>query len=355
MAELAQPMVADGTVAVEGQAALAFPELVYAHFAWRKAILAGNNPVDAEKRYRTALQRFEARHGEIVNSYWCSEVESAVALTSKRPRRFSWIRSPQFAFHRLTDWVTKDEPDIAAKLHRLDELAVKASTVLTGLRQRICMQLVIASAGHLLSLVDARARHDDPILTTKALADEEERLAHIDEYYCSAANGQAQVTYFAGMAGVAAVLCGVSTFLWLVYHNRGLFGALIAGSLGALISVLQRIDDRSFELEYDVGRKYVAFLGGLRPILGAVFGLAIYLAFKSGLISLTLPGKPKSDTQFFALMVLSFIAGFNERWAQDTLAAAAKAPPRSDTATQRTSASGAPLTAEAPARPQPAE
>jgi hypothetical protein len=212
---------------------------------------------------------------------------------------------------------------------------------------------VIASAGHLLSLVDARARHDDPGNTTKALSDEEERLAHIDSYYCSAANGQAQIMYFAGMAGVAVILCGVSTFLWLVVGPRGIFAALIAGSIGAVISVLQRIDDRSFALEYDVGRKYVLFIGGLRPMLGAVFGLTIYLAFVSGLVSLGLPGHPDTNVRFYSLIVLAFIAGFNERWAQDTLAAATGSNDDRAGARSRVSPSGVPPNAEAPARPQP--
>ena len=353
MAEVVHSAVARGARdETADQAALAFPELVYAHFAWRKAVDAGNNAVDAEQRYRRALARFEGQHGQIVNSYWCSEVESAVALTAKPVRPFARLRAPRFSFHRLTDWATKDEPDIADQLHRLDELAVRASSVLTGLRQRICMQLVLASAGHLLSLVDSRARHEAPEKTAEALQDEENRLVHIDEYFESAANGQAQIMYFAGMAVVAGLLGGLSAGLWLAVGQRGLFAALIAGSLGALISVMQRIDDRSFQLEHDVGRKYVLFLGGVRPLLGAAFGLAVYLAFKSQLIALKLPGKAGpagADPRFYALVVLSFVAGFNERWAQDTLAAATG----SGGAKAKPDANDAQPNAEAPARPRP--
>ena len=48
----------------------------------------------------------------------------------------------------------KDEPEIADALHECDELAVRAAQVLRGKTLHICMQLVMASAGHLLSLVD---------------------------------------------------------------------------------------------------------------------------------------------------------------------------------------------------------
>ena len=67
-------------------------------------------------------------------------------------------RSPVFAFHRESDWATKNAPDVASELHRCDALAVRANAVLTGVRQRICLELVVSCAAHLLSLVDRRPR-----------------------------------------------------------------------------------------------------------------------------------------------------------------------------------------------------
>jgi hypothetical protein len=183
------------------------------------------------------------------------------------------------------------------------------------------MHLVMASAGHLLSLVDARAKPEDAKQTETALERERERLDHIDEYYCSAANGQAQIIYFAGMAAVAAVLIVLAIFLRFESSDRYAFGALAAGAIGAVVSVLQRINANDFGLEFDVGGRYVLFVGGLRPALGGVFGLAVYFAFTSGLVSLRLPA-PDSTKRFYAILALAFVAGFNERWAQDTLATA---------------------------------
>ena len=59
------------------------------------------------------------------------------------------------------------------------------------------------SAAHLLSFVDARAAHED---TTHVLRQETETLDETRSYYCDAANGQAQIVYFAAMAVVAAAL-----------------------------------------------------------------------------------------------------------------------------------------------------
>jgi hypothetical protein len=317
MADIAHPVAAADRAEPQPSRPVTFPELVYAHFEWRRGTTG------AEKRYRATLGAFEDQNGPIVNSYWCSEVESAVALTAK-PRRFlAWLLSPRFVFHAVTDWATKGEADIAAELHRCDELGARALSVLGGVRQRICMTLVTLSAGHLLSLVDARARHEDEKATKKGLAEEQRRLVRVESYYRAAANGQAQMVYFAGMALIAAALGVVSGLFWLDLGDRTFFGAVAAGAVGAVVSVLQRINRRHFKLEFDRGDPYVFFIGGLRPVIGAIFGLAIYFAFTSGLVALDLPGEPNSETRFRAILVLAFVAGFNERWAQDTLAQAA--------------------------------
>jgi hypothetical protein len=79
----------------------------------------------------------------------------------------------------------------------------------------------------------------------------------------------------------------------------------------------------------------VLFLGSLRPVIGAVFGMALSLAVTAKIVNL--PGVGRSETaQFAALVVTAFFAGFSERWAKDTLgsglpstrpAAAARARP----------------------------
>ena len=212
------------------------------HFDWWKALRKGTLTPAAAAEYQAARSSFEERHGEIVSAYWCSHVESAVALTHKK-RRLPWA-SPISTFHRESDWATQEAPEIAAELHHCDELAVKAKTVLTGVRQVICMQLVMACAAHLLSLVDARVTHDED-KNAEALAREQKAFAFAEEYYDDAANGQAQVSYFVGMAAVAAVI-GIGAAIWLVIDWSAPVAALVAGSLGAVVSVIQRINQGTF-------------------------------------------------------------------------------------------------------------
>jgi hypothetical protein len=325
--ELTQPLAA--TPKTETKAALrdsavashatTFAELVYAHFDWWRALRDDHVPSSTKAGYHEALTRFEARHGEIVSAYWCSHVESAVALTHKK-RTLPWA-TPVSEFHRESDWATQNSPDIARELHRCDELAVRAKTVLTGVRRLICMQLVMASAAHLLSLVDARAAHTDTAKAEAALEQERAALTETEKYYREAANGQAQIVYFVGMA-VVAIGLSVGAAIWLAIDWAAAVAALVAGALGAVVSVIQRINAGKFQLDYDVGRPYALFLGGLRPLIGGAFALAISFAFTGGLLHLPVAAGESSNDRRLALLVVSFLAGFSERWAQDTLAAA---------------------------------
>lgn len=323
MTELAQPLAAAPveTVTVSSETttdahAVSFSELVYAHFSWWSNREAAVPDETLAQRYDRARHAFELRHGEIVAAYWCSNVESAVALTEKRRAR-GWV-GPTWGFHRESDWATQSSPEVAAELHRCDELAVRANTVLTGVRQRICMQLVVASAAHLLSLVDARTSSADEATTSAALVQERSAIAEAEKYYKGAANGQAQMVYFGGMAAVAIVLSIIAA-IWLSITWAIPLAAMIAGAIGAVVSVIQRINNGRFTLDYDIGSPYAFFLGGLRPLIGGTFAMAISFAFNGGLLHLPVAANESVDNRRLALLVLGFLAGFSERWAQDTL------------------------------------
>jgi hypothetical protein len=334
MTELIQPLSDVGSVRhVPAQPrpsahSPSFSELVYAHYDWWRAREAGTPDPAAAARYDAIRARFQAGHGEIVRSYWCSDVESAVALTERK--RLGGLRSPSFGYHRETDWATKNAPDVAAELHRCDELAVRARAVLTGVRQRICLELVVACASHLLSLVDRRAGTEDEAEAAAALDRERAAIDKVETYYCGAANGQAQLVYFGGIATVFLVIAGISA-AWLTISWATPVAALAAGAAGAVVSVMQRINSGTFELEYDVGGPYAFFLGGLRPLIGGAFAMAITFTFDGGLLHLPVAAAENTHDRRLALLVLAFVAGFSERWAQDTLTSivpsAAKSPP----------------------------
>jgi hypothetical protein len=309
-----------------------FPDLVRVHWQWRKAVGDGSTAGPAERAqadvlYHAALAKFEEEHGEIVSAYWCAQHESAVALTAGRPRT-GWLRrllSVAPKFHRVSDWATKDDPEIAHLLHQCDELAIRSTEVLRGRARRICIQLVMTSACHLLSLVDAGRSKSNPDAHRVAVAAEKRGLAEVADDYRQAANGDAQLIYFGGMAVGVALLA-------LLYVGGGagilrvredvqdatIIGCLVAGALGAVVSVIARVNSGSFDLDADVARGYTLFLGALRPLIGSIFGVLTYFAVTSGFVEV-FKVPPDGLKQFYFLCVIAFGAGFSERWAQDTL------------------------------------
>jgi hypothetical protein len=322
MTEMTQPLVGapSETITVAAQPvsdshAVTFSEVVYAHFNWWHHREGARRNAHAAQAFDDARVAFEKRHGELVNTYWCSHIESAVALTQKK--RLRGALGPLWGFHRETDWATQEFPEVAEQLHRCDELAVRANAVLKSVRQRICMQLVFQSASHLLSLVDARAGSSSEAAIADAVAKERAAIDKAEAYYHEAANGQAQMAYFAGMAMVTAVL-SIFAAVYLTLAWATPVAALIAGAVGAVVSVVQRINSGKFELATDVGG-YPCFLGGLRPLIGGAFAMAISFAFSGGLLHLPVAAGESTDNRRLALLVIGFVAGFSERWAQDTL------------------------------------
>jgi hypothetical protein len=295
---------------------LAFEELVQAHWDWRRT-----GDTTAERAYRAKLGAFMEESGEIVDSYWCTSVPSAVALTER-------TRGPlasRLCFHRVSDWATKNEPDIAALLHKCDELTIKIARILRGPTQAIAMRLVVSSATHVLSLVDRPAEHRRPEDKEKALAHERAQLEEAEQYYEEVGLRQAQLVYLRGMIGGAVVIAAVAIGIWIISDREStnrIALAIALGAAGAVFSVMSRMTDRKqvFELDYELGRLPLEVFGVFRPLLGASFGLLLYAAIASGIVSLNLTEGGEKETYFYAL--LSFAAGWSERLAKDVLDAA---------------------------------
>jgi hypothetical protein len=309
---------------------VSFPDLVQTRFAWYSLVRRGEDPGRLSDDYREAAVEFQHEHGSIVTAYWGQSAPSAVALTRRILPRGIWRRRVVWDFHRVTDWITRNDPEVGARLHECEFLAIQMSEVLRGTSRRIGMRLVISTACRLLALVDAA--------NTPPRADAKERERNIDrdrvalekhleaawDYYRAAAQGIARIDYSLGMLVGLVILTGVALGIGLGadlprIEDREFFGCLIAGTVGAIVSVVSRIAaGHRITFEFDVGRPYIWFLGSLRPVLGALFGLAIYFAVVSGIVDF-LEVSPDGTARFYFLLVIAFLAGFSERFARDAL------------------------------------
>jgi hypothetical protein len=341
----------DGVPGPSGGAsgAILFPELVRVHYEWqhrtgqgpraRRGRYVGDQDAalarredgrrdgrELEQAYRLKVKEFQAAEGEILDAYWCWNEASAVALTAKRKKRTAIRRgAPQLRLHRATDWATIKMPEVAELLHHYDSLAIRVSEILNPAPKRIAMERIFAEQSYLLGFVETtRAKPSESQLRT-LLEKQRAALKHIEDYYHRAGENAARIYYFfgmmVGMLLLAAVAVAVTVPLVLytdvdLVEMRDYLSSYAAGAVGAVVSVMSRMrqdtaTQQGFRVDYEVGKGPLWFLGGVRPVLGAIFGTATYFALQSSLVQMS-PQAPDKAFYFFAL--LAFLSGFSERF-----------------------------------------
>jgi hypothetical protein len=335
----------------EHSGAVSFPELVWAHFLWQRemhedGLLHG----EAERDFQRLLAEFERRNGEIRNAYWCTREASAVAITAQRPYgllgRILRLH-PVVRLHAVTHWVTRELPEIAGLLHRCEAMSVKFTELLRHGTQQIAMEWVLAIAGHLLGVAD-KATPPTEAETNRVVASTRKELAELQRYYQRAGDATGRIVYFWGMMlGVAvlgaiaavgaALLAAIGELDWQDATIRNLFASYAMGAVGAVVSVLSRMASgkrAQFSVDFEVGRLPIRRVASFRPFLGAVFALVLYFALLGDLVQLGAENEDSEPLEYYA--VLSFFAGFSERWARGVLSPVAQlagddeAPPAAD-------------------------
>jgi hypothetical protein len=308
-----------------GSGRISFSELVRAHHQWDSC----EEPTAEEvrKRFAQLREQFEASTGEIVDAYWCREAPSAVALTRRellgRGRLLRRRRKLEYRLHRVSDWVTGETHEIADLLHDCDILAIKAAHGLEGVPRAVVMQWLLLVESHLLSFIE-RHRDTPPPARTAArfAASERAELRRIEEYSFRSGEKRAKLHYVEGMLGLGVALLVVLSLVTAGVlalfggldldssANQEFYASAAAGGFGAVISVLMRMSrPGGFAIDHELSRWEVTLFGAYRPLIGSVSGIIVYFLFQTPLIpfeqsELTLP--------FF--VVVSFLAGFSERW-----------------------------------------
>ena len=309
--------------------AVSFGEVVWAHYQrQQKEVYEGVVAGEWHEEYQRRLQLFRAQHGDIVEAYWCRYEASGIALTEYAlPRRLTnfYRRDSILKLHTATDWRTANAPVIASTLFRWQTAAIKAGEILRDTSERIALYRIFAASTRLLATVDrkrnqAGIRHAD---LDAVVADHDRELADLSSYYARAGENGARIVYFRGMLwGTAALAFALGgSFLaawwfgWIDPNDEStytLFVTIAMGAAGAVFSVMTRMAKEGFSLEFEVGRKSIRHLGGIRPWIGALSAFVIYVALQSNLIEF-LQGVEKG-IYFYA--TIGFISGFSERRAK---------------------------------------
>jgi hypothetical protein len=218
------------------------------------------------------------------------------------------------------DWKAKE------LLFRCMDLHYRALQYLTPKPRKICMRMIFGIVVALLGTLDVppgvgRQRPFSSNLT--AVESLEAELEQARRYYDRSAQRQAQVEYFTGMVAGLVLLVAALVALGLIAGARllhePLLAAPLAGGAGAVVSVMTRMTRDQLSLNYESGLTTIRLLGVIRPLLGALFGGALYLLLAGGLITVTGTPNEGSTKLIYFYTGIAFMAGFSERWAQDVV------------------------------------
>ena len=298
---------------------------------WRSASLHGDSAhLAVGENYYPKLYAACARKHPDAEIIVSGVAGMAIALGANKPDefeilinraviRFDWAKPGLLItrINELAEEVRRWIPDPAERNGLLVTLLGIASQVLVA----------VARANDSIPVNDGESA-DPPASLAGDLEPVEPQIDRAREQFLEDAQRAAQLRYAKGMAWgglgllVLSVLGGIGFLHWDVRAVNGV--GLLAGGIGACVSVLQRMTSGTLTLNFQTVDRMLLAFGALRPFVGGVFGLITFCVLDAGLISaIHLPAGAGESFSFVA--VFAFAAGFNERFFQDMLAKASHA------------------------------
>jgi len=306
----ALPRVLPERLARPRRQSASFGDLVHTRWHHKK------HPADeaAGKRYDEVRALFEAEHGKIVDDYWSDGEPAGLALCCKRLRfgRLEW------SLHRAMGNLAGGRPEYSPLLLRIARHSVRANSLLRGMTQRMATANLFALSRDIMASLEAEG--SDPSDVEPYKRDLEE-LTH---FTGEAGKRAARVVYVKGLLCGALVLGALASVLAYLFSSVSVpdvdstlfVGCLVAGSLGAVMSVLIRLSGDSLEVDHQFGREYLVSLACVRPFIGAVFALVLYFAVKADLLQQQVNVPDHGAGEFAFYVTLAFVIGFSERFAK---------------------------------------
>lgn len=293
---------------------------------------------------------FEAQFGRIANTYWCQRayggglVTDRGLVTSSLRSRDEELMTIEFSVKQLG----RDAQRIFA--HEISSPAAGAAGSTSSDRQMLpevsatlfsVLSRVLDTADVLEDASVEPARQRAAVEATRA----EWRLARRRALVLI--QRQASYEYFVGVMlgtpfaiAVFGCLGLLAATVWSSSISASNFlAATVCGTLGAVVSVTQRMATGRLSVDYTASVRVKRILGAWRPFLGGILAGVLQFAIIGGL--LTVQGReptPASPATFAFYALVGFAGGFSERLATDLLERAGQliAPVRTDGGTDTT-------------------
>jgi hypothetical protein len=306
-----------------GSGASAFQDVVLAFFFGRQDD-AGENTLDCSdedrivlrENFNVLLRNFETEHGRISRSYFARHCLAAAVLTCG---------------DEIEVVLARDIPssDLVQVIRRAQALGYQAWHRLELYDRSLCQRMIFSVILEVLRRLDQshEAGNKNASLSNAELAHLRRNLDEAEDFMLRCATRRAQTEYLRGMLNRGSVLlvlllaAAVATVVMNESFNDVLGQTVlvaIAGAVGATVSVMWRMTSGTFSinlptLDYGSARSQLRLMGAVRPAIGSIFALAVFVFAMSPI--LPLDSGSKGDT--FFVVALGFLAGFSERFAQD--------------------------------------
>ncbi len=332
--------------------------------------------MNSHKRLTEITENYQQAYGNILNKYICGDKNTAVLITEKKETGFWGRLLGRSRVHYFSQYELGEFPEIEMLLVEIDFLAAESTRLLRGKNLNRCLGLIYKVARNTLGLLDSihnrigmPERGYKQVLRAKGYRSTEERVKLKNEilersaklikedkkisdsrkvisqnikyarrYHEKAAKFSAQKDYLSGN-----IVCYIVLVLFTVLATTGFLKntelgltaqtlsqeimrldvlaciGVLAGSLGAIISVMNRISSGDLTLNHEPDSRTIWLIGVFRPLIGGVFGaiILILLVSEFSIFELGNTGGSKTLSTF---IILGFIAGFFERFVPDILA-----------------------------------
>lgn len=277
-------------------------------------------------QYRALEERFVKRNGVISDSFFAQHIDAAALLIQPTGLSARLRQSRKIKLRYDGSKAAMVQPEFEAALWRARAMERESALVLGGRPRRVLVEMLFSITIYLLSVLDALdlpgakgGAQDRVEAAIRAANTEYDRL---ETFKRLAARRRSLRWYVLGLP-----LGGILGFLLTAVADRlEPFGVsatpvvfcLGSGGIGAMVSVMIRITrGQRLLVDSEQGAAVTVLAGAFRPLIGAVFGVALYVLITAGIVPLDTPEDEALAIFFFA--GIAFIAGFSERWAQDTI------------------------------------
>lgn len=322
---------AGGSEAVRASASARVPDLYHVathgpvsfqHIAQARRIRQLRPELKAESRLleRMLEERYlEAEQDGIRSEFWCQKAYGGCALTTKG-RLHSVLNTfvaelvvLEGSIRQLARDVDRVFRDPGTESQRTEALETLYSV----------MARVMATADVFSDAEATPAARDEALAAVRA----EWHLAR--QRTAVLVQRQARFEYLGGvLVGLAVALAlftGLGALAAAYWPDQiaapAFLAATLAGSVGALVSVVQRMASGDLVLDYTAAKWQKRIIGAARPLVGGIFAAVVHFALLGGLLTMQGTVSNAQDTPatfaFFALT--GFAAGFSERFATDLL------------------------------------